>query len=270
VTGSDPDGTSGGGADRKTVARIVTVLDALAESGAAGVGVRELAQKIGMSSSAVHRVLAQFADLGVAQPGARDRYEAGSLPLAWAALLAERHTLEWVARDALAALAARFDESAYLVRYDPAAPGIVFVAAEHSTKPIRYVVELASRAPLHAGAAGKAVMAHVEGAVVEGLVEGGLERYTSATLTDPALLRIDLAAVRQRGYALSVGERIEEAVGVAAPVFRKGLVAGALTVTLPRYRFDPSLADEWGRAVAAAAAGVTRLLSPGARMPFPA
>lgn len=264
MAGSDPDGALSAGADRKTVARVVTVLDALAESGASGVGVRELAQETGMSSSAVQRVLAQFVDLGVAAPGARDRYEAGSLPLAWAALLADRHTLGWAARDALAALTARFDESAYLVRYDPDAPGIVFVAAEHSMKPIRYVVELGSLAPLHAGAAGKAVLAHVDESVAARVV---LERHAAATLTDPELLRADLAAVRERGYALSVGERIEEAAGVAAPVFRNGVVAGALTVTLPRYRFDPALADEWGPLVAQAAAGVTRLMSPGARIP---
>ena len=45
------------------------------------------------------------------------------------------------------------------------------------------------------------------------------ERFTDTTITDPDDLRRELASIRERGYALSNGERDVGVRGVAAPMF---------------------------------------------------
>ena len=161
-------------------------------------------------------------------------------------------------RDEIDALAARFDETVYAVRYAADTQSIVFVAAAHSTQSVRYMLALDSHAPLHAGAAGKAVLAYLPAAVVDEL---DLVAHTDSTIVDLDQLRADMAETRRRGYAFSVGERIADAVGVAAPVFRDGEVAGAITLTIPRYRFRPELRKEYAVAVIAAAEEGSRMLS---------
>lgn len=253
--GSAPPQASG---DRNAVARVVAILEALARADERGVGIRELAAQTGISRSAVHRLLTQLVELGFASGLPKDRYEAGPQALAWTVPLGTAFTIEDAARDALDRLAGELNESAYAVGYEPQDHQIVFVGVAHSSRPVQYVLELHSRAPLHAGAAGKAVLAWLPEVELERLE---LVPHTDTTIVDLAALRSDLEDTRARGYALSEGERIADASGIAAPIFRDGAVCGAITLTVPRYRFDPALRDAYAAAVRAAARATTRLLT---------
>jgi DNA-binding IclR family transcriptional regulator len=244
--------------DRKTAFRVASVLDSLARADRDGVGVRELASETGISKSAVHRVLTHLSTLGYANQLPKEHYEAGTLMLAWAESLAERHTFERACQAALARLATASDESSYAVRYRPATRDIVFVAVAHSTQPIQYLLEMNSHAPLYAGAAGKAVLAWLDSSIVADL---HIEQLTPTTITDLDGLRADLNGVVSRGYAFSRGERIRDAVGIAAPVFGDGEILGAITLTIPRYRFDDSKLLTLSREVMTAARSATRLLT---------
>jgi DNA-binding IclR family transcriptional regulator len=257
-TGSAVSATAPAASDRNAVSRVVAVLEALARADDRGVGIRDLAAQTGISRSAVHRLLAQLVELGFASGLPKDRYEAGPQALAWTVPLGTTFTIADAARDALERLARELNESAYAVSYDAEQHAIVFVGAAHTTKPVQYVLELQSQAPLHAGAAGKAVLAWLPDEEVERLE---LARHTDTTIVDLAALRSDLAETRARGYALSEGERIADASGIAAPVFRDGQVCGAITLTVPRYRFDPALRDTYAAAVRAAGSATTRLLT---------
>lgn len=248
-----------GSSDRKTVVRVVAVVNALARAEPGGIGVRELATKIGISRSAVHRALSHLAGLGYASLLPHDRYEAGPLTLGWTAILAEQHGFEAAINGALGTLVERFGESAYGFEYAPKTQDLVVVAGEHTTQPVRYLLEVGSHAPLYAGASGKAVLAFLDPKVVDKL---DIQRLTPATISSKSKLRADLATVAARGFATSQGERISDAFGIAAPVFAGDNVVGAITLTIPRYRFVESMLAEQAAAVLAAAAGATRLLSP--------
>jgi IclR family acetate operon transcriptional repressor len=67
--------------------------------------------------------------------------------------------------------------------------------------------------PLHATSTGKAFLATLPPEDLDALA---LERFTDATITDPAALRAELAVVRERGYAISHGELEAALWGVSA------------------------------------------------------
>jgi DNA-binding IclR family transcriptional regulator len=63
-----------------------------------------------------------------------------------------------------------------------------------------------------------------------------------------------LKKIRQQGYALSIGGRIPELSGIAAPVFdARGDLVGALTLTMPTQRWN----DSWRKSVVAHARKLT-------------
>jgi DNA-binding IclR family transcriptional regulator len=63
-----------------------------------------------------------------------------------------------------------------------------------------------------------------------------------------------LKKIRQQGYALSIGGRIPELSGIAAPVFdARGDLVGALTLTMPTQRWN----DSWRKLVVAHAGRLT-------------
>ena len=74
--------------------------------------------------------------------------------------------------------------------------------------------------PLHCAALGKVLLAF--GAAE--LPEGRLEQRTDRTMTSRAALSLELAAVRERGYAVTIEELERGLVAVAAPVFVSGTV----------------------------------------------
>jgi DNA-binding IclR family transcriptional regulator len=93
------------------------------------------------------------------------------------------------------------------------------------------------RAPAHATATGKAILAWRPDADVDRVIRHGLTRYSERTVTDPEEFRAHLAEVRRRGYALSEHERETWTRSVAAPVRdASGAVVAALSVAGPTQR----------------------------------
>jgi IclR family acetate operon transcriptional repressor len=97
------------------------------------------------------------------------------------------------------------------------------------------VAEVGRTSVAHATAVGKVVLAY------RGTVPGsGLKAYTERTIVDPAVLEIEVARVRDRGWAEAVGEREEDLNAVAAPVLdRSGKLVAILGVQGPAIRFSP-------------------------------
>lgn len=113
------------------------------------------------------------------------------------------------------------------------------------------------RLPLHATGVGKVLLAHAPAAVVRA-VFAGLTAQTPLTITDPVRLAGELAAVRSRGYATTVGEMSPGASSIAVPVHGPDgcVVASIGIVTSADHRQLPRFAP----LLRAAAAGLSRCL----------
>jgi DNA-binding IclR family transcriptional regulator len=177
--------------------------------------------------------------------------------LAWSGLL-PRHDVTDVARDLVAELVAEVGETACLLTYDAAAAEGRYALVHACDQPIQYVMSVGSCAPLHAGAGGKAILAFADRAAWP---RAPLRSYTSATMTSVAALDAEMAEIRERGFATSAGEHLADAAGVAAPYFVDRIVVGSVTITMPRYRFDPALISALARPLLRCCSELTELLS---------
>ncbi len=61
-----------------------------------------------------------------------------------------------------------------------------------------------------------------------------------STITEPEVMRAELAAIRQRGYATSFEETDEGAMGIAAPVYdHTGQLVAGIGIAAPLSRVPP-------------------------------
>jgi DNA-binding IclR family transcriptional regulator len=226
--------------ERNPLARGVGLLTAMIDRGETRYGVRRLAQEVGLPPSTVHRLLSLLEGAGMVTQTDSGEYELALEfhRLAWRTT--SRHPVKAAALPILHDLAGRTGESAMLGLYDAGRGEMLFAARVESQHPLRYVSELDRWAPLHAGAGGLAILAQVPADQRRRiLANAGLRPVTRHTIGDPQRLEQELDRVRAAGCAVTHSERVEGAVGVAAPVFGAGGgVVGDILLTLPEQRFQ--------------------------------
>ncbi|KAB1190654.1 MULTISPECIES: IclR family transcriptional regulator [Haloferax] len=97
---------------------------------------------------------------------------------------------------------------------------------------------IGSRIPLYAASAGKAILAEFSEQKLSDYIEHvTFEQLTTKTITDPDVLREELAQIRERGYSFNRQETLcgTHAVGVAV-TDADGRPIGGLSVTGPSHR----------------------------------
>jgi IclR family transcriptional regulator, acetate operon repressor len=252
-----------GNGTRDPVGRALDLLTWLAEHGTGGpIGVREIARDMGTSPSTVHRLLQTFEERSLVRRDGSGAY-VGGLELVRLGRLASRFSVQAAVRPVLERLAATVGETSTLALFDPGRGEVMCVDCVQTNHPLRYIVELNTWRPLHAGAAGLAVLAFLEpGERAKRLEQGDLKRITQHTLTTVTEIEEFCARSRQHGYALSQGHRIDGAVGMAAPIRdADGQVVGDVCLSFPGSRFKAADERRYATALIAASAETSGLLA---------
>jgi DNA-binding IclR family transcriptional regulator len=106
--------------------------------------------------------------------------------------------------------------------------------------------DLGAVAPLHAGASGKAILAHLDSEKrTEFLRRADLDPLTQCTVTDRTQLDRQLKEIRSKGFAVTRGERFSNTASAAVPVFGSSKqVIGALALIGPSERLTPGRLQE--------------------------
>ncbi len=203
-----------------SVARAIALLDALAQS-ESGLGVNELARRIGVNASTASRLAATLEDAGlVERDGDGGPYRLGLRLVALSDRVLGRLDVRQRARPLLGRLAAQTGETATLsVPSGGEAVTVDFVPSGSSVVSMAY---LGRPSILHATAVGKVVLAFDRGWQESGTGGLALPACTERTITSAQALQAELDAVRERGYAEAIGEREADLGALAAPVFGRG------------------------------------------------
>ncbi len=222
----------------QTLHRVVRILDCFTQD-RPELGVREVARIVDLSSSATGRLMVALRDLGILNQNPNTKsYSMGTRMLTWAGVYLSTSDIRNIAYPYLQELhhASQETISLYILEGNER----VCIERIESTQNVRFVApRIGRRLPLHAGSAGKVLLAFLNDQRREDILSvGGLVRLTEKTFVDPDLLRAELVKIRQEGYAISIGEWILDAAGIAAPIFdRAGFVQAALTISGPAQRF---------------------------------
>lgn len=202
-TASQPVAAELTGADR-----VLAVLRSLGEH-PRGVGVEELARKLGLPKSSTHRALSTLCRAGFAEHDERGDYRLG-LELVRIAFAYHHHLdRRRVVEPVLAALAERFRETAHYAELD--GDEIVYLAkVMPAGRGVQMTSHVGGRNPAHCTGVGKALLAYAlpDLAAVESFVasHGPLAAPTERALVDPQALDGELEAIRARGYAVDAEE----------------------------------------------------------------
>ncbi len=240
----------------KTVRDAVGVLQCFSASEPL-LGVNEIAKRTGMHKSSVSRMMATLEDIRILErdPVSR-RFRLGDGLYALAAPLFSRRSKAEIVRPFLEKLAATVGETASFNIWNGKEATVVDSAA--GTNAIGHFAPIGMRNPAHCTSSGKVLLAFSPESDADAVLGRGLHRYTANTITDPQRLRAALVDIRKTGVAINRGEFRDDVGAVAVVVKDNGdRVAGALSISVPMYRFDAERQTE----LSALVVGHARLLS---------
>ena len=198
------------------------------------------AERLGVSLSTAHRLLAALVYRGYAVRDSHRRYVAGpELELARGHAEDPTVRLRARARPALEELHATTGETVELMvlQHD----SIRFLDGIESEEPLRVTARIGDLMPAHCASGGKALLAELDDAYLEELYRDGLPPWPTATITELPQLRRELSRVRSRGYATNF-EETERGVCSVGLAVRDGHdeAVASLVVAVPSARFSRS------------------------------
>lgn len=243
------------------IQRAVDLLKLLAEA-EDSVAVRDVANALGLPPSTSHRLLRQFMSAGfvVADPASK-RYRVGPGLHRVAALIHAKSDLAKTVQPFLDELTRACDEASIFAVFDPATTSVSFIAKADSSQALSYRISLNTPVSAYWGSSSQVIVAY--------LPEPELRRVLATAHPSPVGNRpplpeagylAELAAIRNRGFTVTKGQKLPGAVGTAAPVFDATGVAGSVTVTIPEVRFQASMAPGIQRLVVRSAGQISDAL----------
>ena len=229
-----------------SVATSVRLLKAFSEE-QVEIGISELARRLGVAKSTVHRLAVTLvADGMLEQNPDTGKYRLGIALFRLGSLVRRRMIMSNEARPLLRELREKVNETVHLAVLD--GDEIMYVYNLESTQAIRMRSDVGVRKPAYCTAEGQAILAFQPAEVVERVVRHGLAPRTPQTITDGIQLRKVLDGIRHRGCAIEDEEselgmrcvaaplrndagEVVAAIGLAGPVSR--LSKKALAAFIP-------------------------------------
>jgi DNA-binding IclR family transcriptional regulator len=199
-------------------------------------GVTELSKRLKLHKNNVFRLLATLEARGyIEQNKATENYRLGVRCLRIGQRFVMQTGLLRQARPVMHQVAKACHETSFItVMRDGCAIALDAVEAE---QPVRMVSRIGDPLPLHCTAAGKMHLAFADDELA--LLPEALQKFTEKTVVDRQALGQQLKKIAESGFAIDVGEHIEDVRSVAVPVrdYTRAVV-GSLTVSGPAYRLS--------------------------------
>jgi DNA-binding IclR family transcriptional regulator len=249
------------------VVRTIAILEHLADPANSPATATEIAKAIGINVSTCFNILKTLARAHyVAYEPRAKTYELGIGLRNLGDTVDRNDQVNRVARRAAQQLASATGLTVFLFRWTDESEFIVTDKVEANRK-FRITTSVGQRFPWDAAILAKTYFAWQPRTVVDRLVDGmPLVPRAPNTITNPNRFRRELAVVRQRGYATSIGEYQPELNAVAAAIFAaNGEVHSILVASSFAFEFGPDVMRKVGPQVLDVATTVTRSI--GGRYP---
>jgi IclR family transcriptional regulator, KDG regulon repressor len=206
-------------------------------------GVTELSKRLKLHKNNVFRLLATLEARGyIEQNKSTENYRLGIRCLRLGQRFVNQMGLLRQARPVMSQIAKASRETSFLAVLRNGT--IVPLDAVEAEQPVRLVSRIGDSLPLHCTAVGKMHLAYADDELRNSLPDT-LQKFTEKTTVDRNALLQQLKKIGENGYAVDLGEHIEDVRSVAVPVrdYTRAVV-GALAVSGPAYRLSQERLDK--------------------------
>jgi DNA-binding IclR family transcriptional regulator len=224
-------------------------------------GVTEIAERVGLHKSTVHRFMVNLDAAGLVERNPRSgRYRLGLHIFELGGLVMQRMNLWDEALPFLEGLVRDTGETGHLAVLEGGEA--IYIERVEARRPLRVPSAIGRGYPAHATNLGKVLLADLpRDRLMEVVDAHGLPSYTRNTITDLAQLEAELERIRIQGYAIDDEEYDEGLRCIGAGVRdHSGRVVSALGIGGPVTRITPERVQELAELVMAAATGLSRRL----------
>lgn len=234
---------------------------------------KDLAAKVALAPSTVHRLLSQWVEADMIESFGTGAYRLGPELFRVASLVLQKFDTPRLARPLLEELWKQWQETASFCLYKPASGTATIVDSLRSPHPLQLVFEPFEEFALPWGSMGRAILAQLPPDEVAAVLSRSPRSRLAQRPPPPAhTLRAELARIKRDGHAVYEDDVLDIA-GISAPVFAAGgEVLGCIGVTMPASRFRKVPARELAASVMEGARRLSDALafrSSGAQPPSP-
>ncbi|NGQ96814.1 IclR family transcriptional regulator [Brevibacillus sp. SYP-B805] len=219
-------------------------------------GLSEIANRISLHKSTVHRLLSTLENKGfVLRDPETEKYRLGFRLWELSANLAHADDPAITLLPEMERLRDLLGETISLYVRDGMER--IRIQAVQSTQPVRRVAPIGARMPLAVGASSKVLVAYEDEATIREI----LADPTWPETIDRQSYLEQLEQIRRLGYSTSVEEREQGAAAIAAPIFnRSGKLVAALAVSGPSNRLTPEKMREFAAPIMEAATRMGKMV----------
>lgn len=248
----EPEALPGSG----TFKKLMEVIRAIAE-GQDGASFPELERSANIPKSTLHRLLQTLLNEGMVRLDIDKRYRLGLTWFELARLSWNRLDIRRDAQPTIYELGRDVGETVHLAVLDGV--DVVYVDKIEGSHTMRMASMIGARNPAYCTGVGKALLAYLDTEDLRRRFSGyDFRSFTPRTIGSTDELIEQLAAIRQRRYALDDEEHEVGIKCVAAAIFDfRGKAISSLSVTVPTLRFSEDMLAGLAQKVVIAAADIT-------------
>ncbi|MBP1933325.1 IclR family transcriptional regulator [Ammoniphilus resinae] len=246
--------------DRYTINSIEKALDLLellAEK--ENLNLLELAELTNRPKSSLFRIITTLENRGyIARSENNDKYCLGLKILDLSKQFLEKNNIRNAALAEMNALLHKYGESVNLGILKDGE--ITYVEVLEGTHQLRFKDEVGSKAPFHATAMGKVILAYLSDEEMNQLLpEENMDAFTPYTIVDLAELKKQLPVIKSVGYAVDTQEIVLGVKCIAAPIFNMfGKAEAAISLSGTIHRIHDGNIDAISKDVVLAARNISR------------
>lgn len=192
-------------------------------------GITELSRRLGLTKSAVYRIVKTLEEEKVVYKNAKtNKYQLGLKMFEIGSVIFNEMEISQVAIPMIEKVKSKLAGDIHLATYDQG--DIIYLLRLGQKK--KTWLKIGRRIRSHTNAAGKLLLAFQEDEEIQRVISTNLEKYTHKTITCPATLLKELKKIRTKGYATSAEEFVENVYSIAVPIYNdSGTVIAAISLT---------------------------------------
>lgn len=198
-----------------------------------GLGVSDIARRLALNKSTVHRILNAITERGYLEKTTEGIYSLGIQFVELASSKLSGIELTTEAKPYLQELTNKFGQSSHLAILDGA--DAVYIDKVEVTKNLRLYSQIGKRIPAYCSALGKSLLLDTEDQVILTIIGSKpIERFTSTTLPTAKAVLEEIKEARLTGWTIDDEEHDEGIRCIAAPIYDyRGKIIAAVSSAGP-------------------------------------